>query len=182
MSEHIVIWEGLWNVCEADGLQSLRCMTYNSGPVLPPDLKVSGVLVVICIIITFLGLLLYIIEDERITYESNINNEERIKMAASGLFLVAGLMLLVPMSWVTHSVILGMANPQTLSQWKPGMGASLYLGWFNSLLLLLGGALLGGALLWCKLHPTNNDQPSAFKSSMEQSSSALYPESVVFMQ
>lgn len=41
--------------------------------------------------------------------------------------------------------------------------------------------LLGGALLWCQ-GSTNNHQPSAFEGSMERPSSAVYPESVVFMQ
>ncbi|OBS69475.1 hypothetical protein A6R68_02001 [Neotoma lepida] len=156
VSEETSIWEGLWNFCEADGLKSLRCMTYNSSPVLPQDLEVSQVLVVICIIVTWLGLLLYMIGDERITCVSNMANEEKIMMAATVLFLGVGLLLLVSVSWVTHNVNLGITNPQILSQWKPEMGASLYLGWLSSLLLLLGGALLGVAHLCCSA-PTNND-------------------------
>lgn len=58
--------------------------------------QVSRVPVVICIIITFLGLLLYLIGEERVTYESNINDGVKIKMAASGLLLGTGLLLLVP--------------------------------------------------------------------------------------
>ncbi|OBS75628.1 hypothetical protein A6R68_17918 [Neotoma lepida] len=103
MSEHIVIWEGLWNLCEDNGLHGQRCMPYNSLPILPQDLQL-------------------------ITCVSNINNEEKIKMVASGLFLGVVLLLLVPVSWVTHNVILGIANPLIISQWKPEMGASLYLG------------------------------------------------------
>ncbi|OBS69462.1 hypothetical protein A6R68_01988, partial [Neotoma lepida] len=150
VSEETSIWEGLWNLCEAEGLKSLRCMTYNSRPFLPEDLKVSGVLVVICIIITFLGLLLFLIGDKLITPRPDTLKEEILKLAASVLFLGAGLLMLVSVSWVTHNVILGIGNPQFISQWKPEMGASLYLGGLSFLLLLLGGALLGGALLWAK--------------------------------
>ncbi|XP_051060853.1 claudin-4-like [Phodopus roborovskii] len=129
ISECTVIWEGLWNLCEADKLQSLKCMMYNSRLVQP-----------------------------------HIANEEKIMMAASVLFLGFGLLLLVSASWVTHDVILGIANLQTVSQRKPEMGASLYLGWLSSLLLLLGGALLGAAHLWCEV-PTNNDSPVFQRSS-----------------
>ncbi|OBS75627.1 hypothetical protein A6R68_17917 [Neotoma lepida] len=149
ISERKVIWEGLWYLCEDDGLSSLSCMPYNSRPVLPLDLQVSEFWLSSASssphkLITSLS-------------NININNEEKIMMAESVLFLVTGLLLLVPVSWVTHNVILSIANPQMVSQWKPEMGASPYLGWLSSLLLLLRGALLGGALLWCK-DPTNSDK------------------------
>nr|XP_042126303.1 claudin-4-like [Peromyscus maniculatus bairdii] len=150
VSEDTSIWEGLWYLCDAEGFQNVSCMPYNSLLVLPKELQASRVLVVICIIIISMGLLLYMIRDKLITDESNMNNEGKIKMAASGLFVGAGLLLLVSVSWVTHNVILRMNNSTNVPQWKPEMGASLYLGWLSSLLLLLGGALLGGALLWCQ--------------------------------
>ncbi|XP_036028270.1 claudin-13-like [Onychomys torridus] len=153
-SEETSLWEGLWNLCEADRHQGLKCMRYNSRLELPQDLQVSQVLMVICIIITWLGLLLYNIGNKRMSRGSNTNNEEQIKMAASGLFLGAGLLLVVPLFLVTHSVIPGMANSQMVAPGKPEMGASLYLGWLSSLLLLLGGGLL-----WCQ-ETSNHDQPS----------------------
>ncbi|XP_052610916.1 claudin-13-like [Peromyscus californicus insignis] len=146
-SEETSLWEGLWNLCEANGLKRVKCMRYNLHLVVPQDLQVSRVLVVICIIITWLGLLLYNIGNKCKLCVSNVNDAKKIKMAASVLFLGAGLLLLVPLSWVTHSVIPGMANTEMVALWKPEMGISLYLGWFSSLLLLLGGALLGGPLL-----------------------------------
>ncbi|XP_028718302.1 claudin-13-like [Peromyscus leucopus] len=167
-SEETNILEGLWNLCEINGLKSLKCIQYSSHLVVPQDLKVSRVLVVICIFIICLGLLLYLIGDERIGCVSNMNNE-KIKMAASGLFLGAGLLLLVSVSWVTHNVILGITNPQMVLPLKPEMGASLYLGWLSSLLLLLGGVLLGGALLCCE-RPRKTDQPTPLEVSYEEPS------------
>ncbi|OBS57152.1 hypothetical protein A6R68_11721 [Neotoma lepida] len=99
VSEETSIWEGLWNLCEADGLKSLRCMTYNSHQVLPHDLQVSGVLVVICIIITFLSLLLYLFADKLNTWVLDSRIKHMLKLAASVLFLVAGLLMLVSVSW-----------------------------------------------------------------------------------
>lgn len=150
VSEENSIWEGLWNICDVEIHQNVICMPYNSNLVMSQELQGSRVLVVICIIIISMGLLLYMIRNKLIKDESNMNNEGKIKMAASGLFVGAGLLLLVSVSWVTHNVIIDMNNSTYDPQWKPKMGASLYLGWLSSLLLLLGGALLGGALLWCQ--------------------------------
>ncbi|XP_052610915.1 claudin-13-like [Peromyscus californicus insignis] len=165
-SEETNLWEGLWILCEINGLKSQTCRWYRSHLVVPQDLQVSRVLVVICIIITWLGLLLYMIGDERIACVSNVNNAKKIKLAASGLFLGVGLLLLVSASWVTHNVILGITNPQMVFPLKPEMGASLYLSWLSSLLFLLGGVLLGGALLCCE-DPTKIDQPTPFEGSWE---------------
>lgn len=57
VSEEIIIWEGLWFMCEAQGLEILRCVKY-SRMTLPQDIQVSRVLVVTCIVITWMGLLL----------------------------------------------------------------------------------------------------------------------------
>ncbi|OBS75569.1 hypothetical protein A6R68_17978 [Neotoma lepida] len=84
------LWHGMkvsqeTSLCDADGLQMLKCMLYNSLTVLPQDLKESGVLMVICIIITSLGLLLYVIGDKLITCVLFVNVKAKIKMVARDL-------------------------------------------------------------------------------------------------
>ncbi|XP_075830703.1 claudin-13-like [Microtus pennsylvanicus] len=155
VSEEIIIWEGLWDVCEAKGLEILRCVKY-SRMTLPQDIQVSRVLVVTCIVITWMGLVLDRFRADR-TFVLRRSTEEKMLVVTSALFLGLGVLLLVSVSWITHNVIHG--NSLSLLLMETMMGASLYLGWLSSLLLLLGGALLGGAHLWYKA-PTNNDQPS----------------------
>lgn len=156
VSEEIIIWEGLWDVCEAQGLVILQCVKY-SHTTLPQDIQVSRVLVVTCIIITWMGLVLdRFREDSTCVLKTSI--KEKMIVTTSVLFLGLGvLLLLVSVSWVTHNVIHG--NSLSLLLMETMMGVSLYLSWLSSLLLLLGGALLGGAHLWYKA-PTNNDQHS----------------------
>lgn len=155
VSEEIIIWEGLWGMCEAQGLEILQCVKY-SHTTLPRDIQVSQVLVVTCIILTWLGLVLDRYRGDR-TCVPNPSTREKMTVATSVLFLGLGVLLLVSVSWVTHNVIHG--NSLSLSLMETMMGVSLYLGWLSSLLLLLGGAGLGRAHLWYKA-PTNNDQPS----------------------
>lgn len=155
VSEEIIIWEGLWDVCEAQGLEILQCVKY-SRTTLPQDIQVSRVLVVTCIVITWMGLLLDRYRGDR-TCVPNTSTKEKMMVVTSVLFLGLDVLLLVSVSWVTHNVIHG--NSLSLLLMETMMGVSLYLGWLSSLLLLLGGAFLGGAHLWYKA-PTNNDQHS----------------------
>lgn len=155
VSEEIIIWEGLWVMCEAQGLEILQCVTY-SRMTLPQDIQVSRVLVVTCIVITWMGLLLDRFRGDT-TCVQNTSIKKKMTVVTSALFLGLGILLLVSVSWITHNVING--NSLSLLLMETMMGVSLYLGWLSSLLLLLGGALLGGAHLWYKA-PTNSDQPS----------------------
>ncbi|KAH0508684.1 Claudin-4 [Microtus ochrogaster] len=160
VSEEIIIWEGLWDVCEAEGLEILRCVKY-SRMTLPQDIQVSRVLVVTCIVITWMGLVLDSYRRDK-TSVLHTSTKEKMMVVTSALFLGLGVLLLVSVSWITHNVIHG--NSLSLLPMETMMGVSLYLGWLSSLLLLLGGALLGGAYLWYKA-PTNNDQPSLLEGS-----------------
>lgn len=160
VSEEIIIWEGLWDMCEAQGLEILRCVKY-SRMTLPQDIKVSRVLVVTCIVITWMGLLMDRYRGDT-TCVRNISTKEKMMVVTSALFLGLGVLLLVSVSWITHNVIHG--NSLSLLLMETMMGVSLYLGWLSSLLLLLGGALLVGAHLWYKVQ-TNNDQPCPLEGS-----------------
>ncbi|XP_038200391.1 claudin-4-like [Arvicola amphibius] len=167
VSEEMIIWEGLWDMCEAQGLEILRCVKY-SRFTLPQDIQVSRVLVVICIVITWMGLVLDRYQEDS-ACEPNTSTKGKMMVLTSVLFLGLGvLLLLVSVSWVTHNVVKG--NSLSLLLMETMMGVSLYLGWLSSLLLLLGGALLGGAHLWYKA-PTNNDQPSSPEGSRDGPSS-----------
>lgn len=117
--------------------------------------------VVICIVITWMGLLLHRFWGDS-TCVLNTSTKEKMMVATSVLFLGLGVLPLLTVSWVTHNVIHG--NSLSLLLMETMMGVSLYLGWLSSLLLLLGGALLGGAHLWYKA-PTNNDQYSSPEGS-----------------
>lgn len=127
------IWEGLWVMCEAQGLEILRCMKY-SHITLPQDIQVSRVLVVTCIVITWMSLLLDRFRGDR-TCVRNTSTKEKMTVVTSVLFLGLGVLLLVSVSWITHNVIHG--NSLSLLLMETTMGVSLYLGWLSSLLLLL---------------------------------------------
>ncbi|XP_005080516.1 claudin-13 [Mesocricetus auratus] len=136
------IWEGLWYMCQVQKNSQIQCTLYDTLPAVTQDLSVTRVFMVICIIGTWLGLLLCMIGDERLKCVRNTQVEDKIMKAASVLFLGVGLLVLTSLSWVTYNTSHGFSNPLLGSKKKTETGASLYLAWASSLLLLLGGTVL----------------------------------------
>ena len=85
---------------------------------------------------------------------------------AGVVFLLAGLLVMVPVSWTANNVIRDFYNPLVASGQKREMGASLYVGWAAAGLLILGGALL------CFNCPPRNDKPYSAKYSAARSAPA----------
>uniref|UniRef100_A0A8C0XW35 Claudin n=2 Tax=Castor canadensis TaxID=51338 RepID=A0A8C0XW35_CASCN len=114
--------EGLWKVCNILNTTQIQCAKHKSLLYVPDDLLVARLLVVTCIIVTALGLLFSVVGDKC----SKWVDDETIN---AKIMTKAGLMLLMSGLWENSGEI-------------QKMGASLYIGWAASVLLLLGGALL----------------------------------------
>ncbi|KAM6986462.1 claudin-like protein ZF-A89 [Aplochiton taeniatus] len=137
-----IIWEGLWMNCVTQSTGQMQCKVYDSMLALPQDLQAARALVVISILVAVIGLLLALaggqctncIEDE----------QAKVKVAiASGVgFLLAGLLLLIPVAWSTNTVIRDFYNPIMNDAQRRELGAALFIGFGSGGLMLLGGGLL----------------------------------------
>ncbi|XP_076779250.1 claudin-13-like [Arvicanthis niloticus] len=136
------IWEGLWHMCQVQRNNWIQCTGYDTQIPVAQDLKVSRALMVLCAIGTWLGLLLCMVGDRRINILKILSNGTIVLNVAGGIFLSAGLLMLIPLSWVTHNIMHGFSNPLLGDSKKAEMGVSLYLAWTSFVLLLLGGILL----------------------------------------
>ncbi|XP_035293716.1 claudin-13 isoform X2 [Cricetulus griseus] len=136
------IWEGLWHMFKLQKNSWIQCTLYDTRPAVTQDLSVSQVFMIICIIGTWLGLLLFMIRDECLKSVKNEEVEGKIMKAASVMFLGVVLLVLMSLSWMTYNISHGFSNPLLGSTKKTEMGASLYLAWASSLLLLLGSTML----------------------------------------
>uniref|UniRef100_A0A8D2DVL9 Claudin n=1 Tax=Sciurus vulgaris TaxID=55149 RepID=A0A8D2DVL9_SCIVU len=125
-------WEGLWMNCVVQSTGQMQCKVYDSLLALPQDLQAARALIVICIIVAALGMLLSVDE----------TTKAKTMIVAGVVFLLAGLLVMVPVSWTAHNIIRDFYNPLVAAGQKREMGAALYIGWAASGLLLLGGALL----------------------------------------
>uniref|UniRef100_A0A8B9TPM8 Claudin n=1 Tax=Anas platyrhynchos TaxID=8839 RepID=A0A8B9TPM8_ANAPL len=112
-----IIWEGLWMNCVVQSTGQMQCKVYDSMLALPQDLQCTR-----CV------------EDE--------TTKAKITIVSGVIFLLSGIMTLIPVSWSANTIIRDFYNPLVLESQKRELGTSLYVGWAAAALLLFGGSLL----------------------------------------
>ncbi|XP_032742938.1 claudin-4 [Rattus rattus] len=157
-------WEGLWMNCVVQSTGQMQCKMYDSMLALPQDLQAARALMVISIIVGALGMLLSVVGGKCTNCMEDETVKAKIMITAGAVFIVASMLIMVPVSWTAHNVIRDFYNPLVASGQKREMGASLYIGWAASGLLLLGGGLL-----CCNCPPRRNEKPYSAKYSAARS-------------
>ncbi|XP_028622048.1 claudin-4 [Arvicanthis niloticus] len=157
-------WEGLWMNCVVQSTGQMQCKVYDSMLALPQDLQAARALMVISIIVGALGMLLSVVGGKCTNCMEDETVKAKVMITAGAVFIVASLLIMVPVSWTAHNVIRDFYNPLVASGQKREMGASLYIGWAASGLLALGGGLL-----CCSCPPRSNDKPYSAKYSAARS-------------
>ncbi|XP_052024591.1 claudin-4 [Apodemus sylvaticus] len=157
-------WEGLWMNCVVQSTGQMQCKMYDSMLALPQDLQAARALMVVSIIVGALGMLLSVVGGKCTNCMEDETVKAKIMITAGAVFVVASMLIMVPVSWTAHNVIRDFYNPLVASGQKREMGASLYIGWAASGLLLLGGGLL-----CCSCPPRSNDKPYSAKYSAARS-------------
>lgn len=137
-----VIWEGLWMNCVTQSTGQMQCKVYDSMLALPQDLQAARALAVIAIIAGVLGILLGVIGGKCTNFVDDEAQKCKVAIASGIVFVVAGLLVLVPVCWTAHTVIRDFYNPLLSNAQRRELGASLYIGWGSAGLLLLGGGIL----------------------------------------
>ncbi|KAJ8003338.1 hypothetical protein DPEC_G00147290 [Dallia pectoralis] len=66
----------------------------------------------------------------------------RVAMVAGVLFLVVGVLGLVPPSWTAHRVVSDFYNPLVHQGMKKELGAAIFICWGAGALMAIGGGLL----------------------------------------
>ncbi|XP_015393568.2 claudin-4 [Panthera tigris] len=160
------IWEGLWMNCVVQSTGQMQCKVYDSLLALPQDLQAARALMVVCIILAVLGVLLSVVGGKCTNCVEDESAKAKTMIVAGVVFILAGLLVMVPVSWTANNIIRDFYNPLVASGQKREMGASLYVGWAASGLLLLGGALL------CCSCPPRTDKPYSAKYSAARSAPA----------
>ncbi|XP_061637004.1 claudin-4-like [Phyllopteryx taeniolatus] len=138
-----VLWEGLWMNCYNQADIKMQCKVYDSLLILPPELQAARGLMVVSIVVTVIALFVAGFSMQRSTCCQDNARAKNITMAfAASLFLLACLLTLVPVCWVAHTVIRNFYNPVVVDSRKRELGASLFIGWATSAILLATGGIL----------------------------------------
>lgn len=137
-----VVWEGLWMSCVVQSTGQMQCKVYDSLLALPQDLQAARALCVVTLLIVLFGLLVYLAGAKCTTCVEDKNSKSRLVLVSGIIFVISGVLTLIPVCWTAHAIIQDFYNPLVADAQKRELGASLYLGWAASGLLLLGGGLL----------------------------------------
>ncbi|GAA6067306.1 claudin-2 [Tachysurus ichikawai] len=134
--------KGLWMACVHQSTGVFQCETFNSILDLPTYLQVARAMMVISIIVSVQACAV-----SSVGMQCTVCMEgspAKTKTAGTGglLFLTAGLLSLIPVSWKTNEVIQTFYHYNVHNSMKFEIGYCLYLGIASSLISMLGGGLL----------------------------------------
>lgn len=154
-----IVWEGLWMNCVVQSTGQMQCKIYDSMLALPQDLQAARALIVIAIVVAILGIMLSIIGGKCTNCVEDDSPKAKIMIVSGIVFIVAGILTLIPVSWSANNIIRDFYNPLVVDAQKRELGASLYIGWASAALFLLGGAML------CCNCPPREQKPYSAKYS-----------------
>ncbi|KFO12900.1 Claudin-3, partial [Balearica regulorum gibbericeps] len=137
-----IIWEGLWMNCVVQSTGQMQCRVYDSMLALPQDLQAARAMVVVAIVLAILGTLLAVAGGKCTNCVEDDTAKAKVMILSGIIFIIAGILILIPVSWSANTIIRDFYNPLVPEAQKRELGTSLYVGWAASALLLMGGALL----------------------------------------
>lgn len=136
------IWEGIWMTCVVQSTGQMQCKPYESLLALSADLQAARALTVLAITTGGMGLILAFVGGKctRFLDDEGGGAKSKVAVAAGAVLIVAGLLCLIPSSWVAGAVVRKFYSASIDAQ-RREIGACLYIGWGASILLILGGGL-----------------------------------------
>lgn len=134
--------EGLWTECVVQSTGQQQCKNYDSLLVLSSDLQAARAMTIISCMLSIISLLILFCGADFTTCVENEDAKPKMSLVAGIGLLLAGLMVIIPVSWSAHIIVRDFNNPLVPASTKREMGACIYVGWGAGILLLLGGGLL----------------------------------------
>ncbi|XP_036288593.1 claudin-8 [Pipistrellus kuhlii] len=137
------LWEGLWMSCRSHAGLRLQCKVYDSLLALPADLQAArGLLCAACVLAALASLAAALGMRCSRCAAAEAKARGATLLAAGVLFVVVGVAVLAPVSWVAAAIVRDFHDPTLDDGRKRELGEALYLGWASALLLVAGGAVL----------------------------------------
>ncbi|MBN3306811.1 claudin 5a [Amia ocellicauda] len=136
------IWDGLWMSCVVQSTGQMQCKVHDSVLALTQDLQTARALTIISSVLGVLGLMVTIAGAQCTNCIRGESVKARVVNAGGVVYIISALFVLVPLCWMAHNIIVDFYDPAVPSPKKREIGASLYIGWAATALLLLGGGLL----------------------------------------
>ncbi|CAL8363146.1 unnamed protein product [Merluccius merluccius] len=135
-------WEGIWMTCVHQSTGQMQCKVYDSMLALSGDMQAARALMIISILVGVVAILLAVAGGKCTNCVEDEGTKSKICITAGVLFIIAGIMCLIPVCWTASTIIRNFYNPLLLSAQKMELGAALFIGWGAAALMLLGGGML----------------------------------------
>ncbi|KAM4628113.1 claudin-4-like [Polymixia lowei] len=136
------IWEGMWMNCVVQSTGQMQCKVYDSMLALPQDLQAARAMIIISIMTGIFGIFLSVAGGKCTNCIEEEQSKAKACIAAGVLFIISGILCLIPVSWSANTIITNFYNPLLIEAQRRELGAALYIGWGAASLLLMGGGLL----------------------------------------
>lgn len=119
-----------------------QCKNYDSLLVLPSDLQAARAMTIVSCLLSCLSLLILFCGADFTTCVENEDVKPKISLVAGIGLMLAGLLVIIPVSWSAHIVVRNFNDPLVVAAQRKELGACIFVGWGAGVLLLLAGGLL----------------------------------------
>ncbi|KAM7398110.1 hypothetical protein PAMA_006135 [Pampus argenteus] len=159
-------WKGLWMDCVVQSTGQMQCKVYDSMLALSTDLQAARALTVIAILVGIMAILLSVAGGKCTNCVQDEVSKAKVGIASGVLFIIAGVLCLIPVCWTAHTTISAFYNTLIDSSQKRELGPALFIGWGATALMLIGGGIL-----CCNCPPKDEDSYTArYKAARSEAS------------
>ncbi|XP_018412956.1 PREDICTED: claudin-8-like [Nanorana parkeri] len=136
-------WDGLWLTCITKNQNSMECKQYESLVIITTDLKAGRVLMSFAVVIAIIAFIIAIVALICVRWCRRARDGRYCLLLTAGVgFILAGILVLIPIVWTTSNIIREINNPVCKTMQRLEIGEAIFLGWPTMLFLLIAGAIL----------------------------------------
>ncbi|XP_065115421.1 putative claudin-24 [Paramisgurnus dabryanus] len=148
---------GLWETCVVQELGVTQCRPYDSLLGLPSDIRLARILMCTAVVAGLVGLMfavpgIYLVNSCK--QAETLEGKRTLKMLGGILSFIAGVLGLVPVSYVAHLTVLRFFDesvPSVVPRWE--FGNALFFGWTAGCLHVFAGFLLVTSCVYLQGEP-----------------------------
>lgn len=134
--------EGLWMQCVVQSTGQQQCKSYDSLLILSSDLQAARAMTIISCMLSVLSVLILCAGADFTTCIDNEDVKPKVTLVSAIGLILAGLLVIIPVSWAANNVVRDFNNPLVAEPQKRELGPCIFIGWAAGVLLILAGGLL----------------------------------------
>uniref|UniRef100_UPI00398F8558 claudin-4-like n=1 Tax=Pristiophorus japonicus TaxID=55135 RepID=UPI00398F8558 len=162
-------WEGLWMDCVWQSTGELVCNTFDSMLILSQDLQVARALTTTAGVLAAVGILVAIAGASWTKLISGASCKARVISAAGFLFMVTGILQLIPVSWSAANIVRDFHSKSIPDDFKTELGPSLYIGMAAGVFFFAASGLLWSSCYTSRAQRTYSAQYGRAQANYSQS-------------